>query len=96
MKKNKIPNIKKSVESFLLSEEGEISKKSIVKAGLVLLLISVASASQINEASALGHTSYGIHTSAGSTNTHCSHGSHGSHGSHSSGCGGPFGCKCCW
>ena len=84
MKNNKIPIIKKNIEAFLLSEEGKISKKSIIKAGLVLFLLSAASASQVKDASALGHTSYGIHTSAGSTNTHCNHTSHASHGSHSS------------
>ena len=96
MKKSKIPIIKKNIENFLLSEEGGISKKSVVKVGIALFLFSIASTSQVNEASALGHTSYGIHTSAGSTNTHCSHGSHGLHGSHSSGCGGFFGSKGCW
>jgi len=84
MKKNKIPIIRKNIETFLLSEEGEISKKSIIKAGLVLFLLSVASVSQVKDASAIGHNSYGIHTSAGSTNTHCNHTSHASHGSHSS------------
>jgi len=86
MIKNKFPRIKKDIKFFLSSEEGEISRKSVIKAGLVLLLISVMGNSQINEVSALGHTSYGVHTSAGTSYTHCNHASHGSHGSHSSSC----------
>ena len=84
MKKNKIPTIRKNIEAFLLSEEGEISRKSIVKAGLALFLLSVASASQVKDASAFGHNSYGVHTSANPGSEHCHHGSHASHGSHSS------------
>jgi len=81
----KIPKIKKNLRTFLNSEEGKISKKSVAKIGAALAVIWIALDATITHA---GHSNYfhnsgaqGRHASHAS---HASHGSHGSHGSHAS------------
>jgi len=46
---NKLPEIKKTINAFLVGEEGKISKHSIIKAGVVLAAVSL---SALNIASA--------------------------------------------
>ncbi|MGM5482124.1 MAG: hypothetical protein ACQESF_01555 [Nanobdellota archaeon] len=83
-----IPTIKKRVNSFLLAEEGKISKKNLLRTGTVLAGVSglvISSAAVLShqnhftgsEDGCVGHTSHGSHSS------HSSHGSHASHSSHS-------------
>jgi hypothetical protein len=87
-------NIKKSkigLKKFLLSEEGRVNKKKILKAGLGLLMLGVAAgrglAQHQNYIQNVGnygeHVSY-THASHGSHASHASHASHGSHASHAS------------
>lgn len=68
----KIPQIKKELKTFLLSEEGKMTKKDIAKMAMVVVAIAgvVGGVSKPADADVCGHAS---------------HGSHGSHGSHSRG-----------
>lgn len=66
-KKKNFPKIKKNIKNFLLSEEGKISKQSVMKAGLVLGALGLFIDPVVTNAQ---HASHG------------SHGSHASHGSH--------------
>lgn len=69
----KIPLIKKNLKNFLLSEEGKMTKRDIVKMTAVVVAVAsvVGVATKANDSFAACN--------------HASHGSHGSHGSHSSG-----------
>ncbi len=73
LKSKKIPLIKKNLKTFLLSEEGKMTKRDIVKMTAVVVaaasILSVAAKPEDGFAAC----------------NHASHGSHGSHGSHSSG-----------
>ena len=78
----KTPQLKKNLKSFLLSEEGKISKKQIVKVGLGL-----AAASLIldpKKAMPQTHSNTFFATGEGGHDSHSSHASHGAHGSHGS------------
>ena len=76
-KSSKIPKIKKNIKAFLNSEDGKITKKSIIKAGIILGTIgsivdaNMASAHENFSITETGHISHGSY-----------HGAHGSHGSH--------------
>ena len=76
IKSKKIPLIKKSLKTFLLSEEGKMTKKDIVK--MTAVVVAVASVLSV---AAKPNDSF-------AACNHASHGSHGSHGSHASGCSG--------
>ena len=97
-KKLGLPQIRKSIFSFLLEEEGKVSKESLLKVGALVGTISALS----NIAHA-GHSQNIAHSQAVSATydgtsilathshydpTHASHGSHGNHTSHSVGGGG--------
>jgi len=66
--KSKIPKIKKKVNSFLLGEEGKISKKTLYKTGMVLSAIAISAEMAIKNAEA--HDSHGNHSN--SYNPDCS------------------------
>ena len=72
----KIPLIKKDLKTFLLSEEGKMTKKDIAK--MTTVVIAVASAFSVAIRPDKGFASC-THAN------HASHASHASHGSHSSG-----------
>lgn len=55
--KKKIPQIKKNIRGFLLSEEGNIEKKKLLKMGMSLATISLFMAMYVKDAAA-GHHSY--------------------------------------
>ncbi|MCX5711916.1 MAG: hypothetical protein NTY47_02450 [Candidatus Omnitrophica bacterium] len=77
-----LPKVQKEIKDFLLSEEGKITKKAILKAGMSLALLGVMSkpaSAQIGP-----HTNVLITTGGGGHTSHSSHGSHASHGSHGS------------
>ena len=89
----KFPKLGKDIKAFLTSEEGNVNKKDIVKAGTMLLVLGMAVAGSMvaREVSAqdwkcehTSHSSHASHSSHGSHGSHSSHSSHGSHGSHSS------------
>ena len=92
--KKVLPSIKKDIKYFLLSEEGKVSKKNIIKIGLGLAALGslVNSASQAavgpsipeHQSSFYNDATSGKHGSHGSHGSHSSHGSHGSHSAHSS------------
>lgn len=96
-KNKRLPQLKKNIKDFLLSEEGKISKKDIAKVGLSLaaiglMIVPEAAAQHTNcltPGPGGGHTSHSSHASHAS---HASHGSHGSHSSHGSHCSS----KWCW
>ena len=78
------PHLKKKATSFFLGEDGKISKRRVVTAGIMLTGIA-----GLPYVFGLGYNSLTSHTNNfsgeedGSVD-HTSHGSHGSHGSHSS------------
>lgn len=85
------PKIKKKIGSYLLSEEGKISKQNLLALGSFLGTAALSSLLLSGEASAVDsntvyHTNnLGLSYSAGTaTATHTHHASHGSHASHSS------------
>lgn len=88
--KRLLPKVKKEIRDFCFSEEGQISKKSIIRMGLTLTILGVAIGPvQANHNSAVlpathnnafFSTGQGGHSSA----THASHASHPSHTSHGS------------
>jgi len=95
--KLKIPQIKKTINAFLVGEEGKISKQSIIKAGVILSAVSLGTVKGVigiqdhnSHASATPHeNSMGnLEISGGIASihhgNHASHGSHGVHSSHSS------------
>lgn len=85
------PKIKKRVSSFLVGEDGKISKQALVSLGAFLGGGVLAGILMSKEASA--HTQHDNSLTLGYSQTtatathghHVSHVSHGSHGSHSSG-----------
>jgi len=89
----RFPRFKKDIKAFLTSEEGNVNKKDIVKAGTMLFVLGMAVtgsmvakevSAQDWECSHTSHSSHSSHSSHGSHGSHSSHSSHGSHGSHSS------------
>ncbi|RJP28239.1 MAG: hypothetical protein C4533_07125 [Candidatus Omnitrophota bacterium] len=82
VKKKRIPQIRKDLKDFLISEEGKITKKDITKVGLSLIAISMMVTPE--SAYPQTHTNMFFSSAGGSGhNSHTSHSSHGSHGSHS-------------
>lgn len=82
MKNKNIPQIKKDLKFFLMSEEGKIVEKDAVKLGIILfaaagILSGVMKATDVN--------------AAVDCDQNCCHESHGSHASHSNDGGG-----CSW
>ena len=73
MKLSSRPQIKKNLKTFLLSEEGKMTKKDIVK--MTAVVIAVAGVLSVAAKP----------TDSFAQCNHASHGSHGSHGSHSRG-----------
>ncbi len=73
MSNKNIPQIKKDLKIFLMSEEGKIVEKDAVKLGIILfaaaaILSGIVKSADVNAATCSGHVS------------HASHASHGSHG----------------
>lgn len=88
--KKLLPKVKKEIKDFCFSEEGRISKRTLVQLGLTLAMFGVAidpvlahhsSAGPVTHANTLFATGQGGHSSATHT-SHSSHPSHTSHGSH--------------
>jgi len=76
--KKKLPQIKKDIKDFLLSEEGKISKKNIAKLGISLAILGMTL--QPNNAHA-AHTSRFYDQSQGGHNSnHANHPNHNSGG----------------
>lgn len=88
--KSKIPKIKKKISTFLLSEEGKISKQSLLTMGVLLggAAIGVSlNAKQVSAGISHGNSlslGYSGSTATATHTHHANHSSHGSHGSHSS------------
>ena len=84
-----IPQIKKKINAFLVGEEGEITKESLLKTGLVLSSIAIGSILASKEVLAGSHGEHNNNlsvTAAGAgSHGHAYHASHGDHGSHCSG-----------
>jgi hypothetical protein len=90
----KFPNLKKNIASFLLEEEGSISKKAALALGAVLAgSIALANQATAQHNQNIAHSDSSSLSWSGGTITathahydpsHSSHGSHGSHSSHSS------------
>lgn len=82
-----LPQLKKDIIDFLLSEEGKVTEKKIAKVGISLGVLALMA--RPGDALATGgHGSSPAHTSDFTTVTsppggHYSHASHASHGSHS-------------
>ena len=93
----KIPKIKKTVKSFLLGEEGKISRQSILKTGVFLAVASAALVANSEDVAA-GHDSGKVHANIdcprSSPHGNCSKISHYSHSNSWNG-GGSHGSKSC-
>ena len=76
--KKAIPKIKKDLKKFLLSEEGKMTKKNILKGAMTVTTAALLADSAVAQHSNTFHNS-------GGTGSHTSHASHGSHASHSRG-----------
>ena len=80
-----IPKLKKKISAFLVSEEGKMSKESLIKTGAIIGAIALSSALAANNAAADSihkndlSASYSGDTATG---THVHHGSHSSHASY--------------
>ena len=87
----KLPVFRKKIKDFLLSEEGKITKKDIIKIGtsLAFLAMMFTPTQAIAQAQ---HTNYFFTEGRGGHHSHASHASHGSHSAHSSHCNSKF----CW
>lgn len=88
------PKIKKKIASFLLSEEGKISKQSMLSIGSFLSagVIGAAVAAKDTHAAHTNNIEIDYHGDAAAAE-HAHHSSHSSHASHSSG-GGGGDCSC--
>lgn len=76
-----IPKLKKKINAFLTKEDGRISKDKLIKTGVLLGAVALASGLAVQDASA-GTThgnSLGVSYSGGTAT-----GTHGHHASHSS------------
>ena len=89
--KFKIPNIKKKISSYVLGEEGKISKQSLITLGAVLGTAALGGMLSAKDVAA-GHTNayqhwnnlYLQYSGGAVTGTHSHHSSHQSHNSHAS------------
>lgn len=94
-----LPKIKKKITSFLRKEDGKISKEKLMKAGILITIVSVANLKNANAACSTSHSNWcpphgntGSHcnelglsySAATATGTHSHHGNHCSHSSHAS------------
>jgi hypothetical protein len=81
--RKKLPEIKKTINAFLVGEEGKISKQSIIKAGIVLGTVSLSTLSVAGTHSdAITHTNnLGTLTYDNVANAKTSHSQHASHSS---------------
>ncbi|MEM0360627.1 MAG: hypothetical protein QXK06_04815 [Candidatus Diapherotrites archaeon] len=93
--KNRLPEIKRKVSSFLIEEKGGISKFKMISIGAFLGSISILNLLPEVEAAHSNYFSvswnagnvtakHGHHASHSSHSSHSAHGSHFSHSSHSS------------
>ena len=92
--KKKIPEIKKTINAFLVGEEGKISKQSILKVGVILSVVSLGGvkdvSAHVNHTNNLDFDYDGTGTLSTVHNHHVSHDSgwadnHNAHASHASG-----------
>jgi len=92
--KKKIPELKKTLNAFLVGEEGKISKQSIIKAGVILTAVSLGAlkgvaghsshGSSVPHSNSLGSLTYQGSTAGTASTSHSHHASHASHASHGS------------
>ena len=80
----KIPKLKKKVSSFLTKEDGKISKEKLIKAGVLLSAVAIASLKSV-EADYVHKNNLTLsHSGTTVTGSHDNHSSHSSSG-HGSG-----------
>lgn len=84
--KSKFPEAKKTINAFLVGEEGKISKQSIIKAGVIMGAVTLgavkgvsAGTSHQNNVGDLGLQGTMVSTSHGHHTSHSSHSSHSSY-----------------
>ncbi|PLW80696.1 hypothetical protein C0585_01250 [Candidatus Woesearchaeota archaeon] len=75
----KIPKLKKKITNFLIKEDGKITKEHLIKTGIILTTLSLAT--QSSDADGTTHqNSMQIHNDGdGATGTHSHHVSHSSY-----------------
>ncbi len=84
MADEKFPKIKKSIETFLYEEEGNITRNKVIAVGSMLIIMGLLFGTEVY-AGHSSHSSHRSHSSSRSGGSHESHVSHTSHTSHSSG-----------
>jgi len=77
------PTIRRSLESFIEDEEGNIPRNKLLAIGTVIVVMSLVFGSETLAAHG-SHSSHSSHASHASTSYHRSHSSHSDHGSHAS------------
>jgi hypothetical protein len=75
-KSERLPTFKKNIKDFLLSEEGKITKKDIVKIGMGLAVLGMMFPATPAQAQ---HINFFFSDGRGGHTSHSSHASHGSH-----------------
>ena len=85
--RKKVPQIKKDIKDFLLSEEGKISKKDVAKLGMSLAILGMMLDPNSSQAQHASHTSHsntfftggqgGHQSDTAHTSTHTNHSNHG-------------------
>ena len=80
----KIPKLKKKISAFLTKEDGRISKEKLIKTGVLLSAVAIASLNAVEagwtHTNTLSLTYDGSQTVTGGHDNHSSHSSHSSHG----------------
>lgn len=79
----KFPKIKKSIETFIDDQDGNITRSKLVTIGAMVVLMSMF-ATMDAYAAHRSHSSHESHSSTSYIRSHTNHGSHFDHGSHSS------------
>jgi hypothetical protein len=80
----KLPQVKKTINAFLIGEEGKISKQSIIKAGIILGVVSLGALGvQGNHSSNLAHSNSLSPLTYSGTKLSATHSNGSNHANHS-------------
>lgn len=84
--KIKFPKVSKSIEDFILDEDGNITRNRLVAIGTMIVLMSLLTGLEVlaKHGSHRSHSSHESHSSTAYIRNHTNHASHSDHYSHSS------------
>lgn len=78
-----LPQLKKEIKDFLLSEEGKVCRKDVAKLGISLAILATMLEPQM--AHAAHASAYFSEPRGGHSSGHSNHSNHSNHGNHSRG-----------